>query len=232
MSGTGRQAAAPEFSTRPKLSDDIARYIRRRIFDGTYRAGSFIRLEQLATELGVSITPVREALFNLHADGLLTQQPRRGFAVRVLTARDIADVSSVQAFVGGELAARAALNITGEQIARLREIQSDLEDAYAKAEGERAVRLNHEFHRAVNVVADSATLTHVMAGVTRYAPESMFPAVEGWANQSIRHHRRIIAALASGDAERSRSTMADHLTVGVTALLRHLRALGVIDDAD
>ncbi|WP_131809753.1 GntR family transcriptional regulator, partial [Mycolicibacterium fortuitum] len=61
----------PDFAARPQLAEDVARLIRRRIFDGTYPAGKYIRLEQLADELGISVTPVREALFGLRTEGLL-----------------------------------------------------------------------------------------------------------------------------------------------------------------
>ena len=86
-------ASEPEFAARPQLSDDVARYVRRRIFNGEYRAGEYLRLDQLAVELGISVTPVREALLNLRAEGLLEQHPRRGFMVLEVTARDIADVA-------------------------------------------------------------------------------------------------------------------------------------------
>ena len=75
----------------------MARYVRNRIFDGTYAAGEYVRLDQLAAELGISVTPVREALFELRAEGLLAQQPHRGFVVLPVTGRDITDVSDVQA---------------------------------------------------------------------------------------------------------------------------------------
>ena len=73
---------------------------------------------------------MREALLNLRAEGLLVQHPRRGFMVLEVTARDIADVANVQAFIGGELAARAAENITDEQLSELKAIQDELEQAY------------------------------------------------------------------------------------------------------
>ena len=63
---------APDFAARPQLSDDVARFIRKRIFDGSYAAGTYIRLDQLAAELGISVTPVREALFALRAEGLIS----------------------------------------------------------------------------------------------------------------------------------------------------------------
>ena len=103
--------AVPEFAARPQLAEDVARYVRRRIFDGTYAAGEYVRLDQLAVELGVSVTPVREALFQLRAEGLLVQQPRRGFMVLPVTERDLPAIAHVQAPVGAALAARAEQNI-------------------------------------------------------------------------------------------------------------------------
>ena len=90
-----------------------------------------MRLDQLAAELGISVTPVREALFQLRAEGLLDQKLHRGFVVLPVTRRDITDVSDVQAHIGGELAARAAANITDEQVRELESIQAQLEVAYA-----------------------------------------------------------------------------------------------------
>ena len=223
--------SVPDFAARPQLSEDVARIIRRRIFDGTYAAGSYVRLEQLAAELGISVTPVREALFALCAEGLINQQPRRGFVVLPVTGRDVTDVANVQAHVGGELAARAASNITDDQLHELKEIQAQLEDAYAGGEDERTVRLNHEFHRAINVAADSPKLAQLMSQITRYAPESVFPAIEGWPEQSMQDHRRILSALKKRDGKLARAAMAEHLAAGAVPLIDHLIARGVVADA-
>lgn len=230
--GRAKRREEPEFAARPQLSDDVARYVRRRIFNGAYAAGEYLRLDQLAVELGISVTPVREALLNLRAEGLLVQQPRRGFMVLPVTARDIADVANVQAFIGGELAARAAENISDEQLAALRAIQDDLERAYEQDDLERTVRLNHEFHRTINVAADSPKLTQFMSGITRYAPESVFPTLAGWPRQSMKDHRRVIAAFEKRDANRARMAMAEHFTIGVAPLTDHLIERGVIADGE
>ena len=79
--------SVPDFAARPQLAEDVARFVRRRIFDGSYAAGAYVRLDQLAAELGVSVTPVREALFELKAEGLLDQQPRRLAARRLAHLR-------------------------------------------------------------------------------------------------------------------------------------------------
>ena len=222
--------SAPDFARRPQLAEDVARLVRRRIFEGTYPAGKYIRLEQLADELGISVTPVREALFGLRTEGLLTQRPRRGFLVLPVTRRDIDDVASVQGHIGGELACRAACHITDEQLGELERIQGDLEKAYAADDHECAVRLNHEFHRGVNVAADSPKLAQMMSQITRYALESVFPTVEGWPEQSTRDHRRVIAALRKRDGETARTAMSQHLCAGSTPLIEHLHRTGVLND--
>ncbi|MEZ0341252.1 GntR family transcriptional regulator [Mycobacterium sp. pV006] len=219
---------SPEFAVRPQLADDVAGYVRRRIFDGTYAAGAYVRLDQLAAELGISVTPVREALFELKAEGLLDQQPRRGFVVRPVTVRDITDVSDVQAYIGGLLAARAAANITEAQVAELTGIQNELEAAYAADDGERAVRLNHEFHKGINVAAESPKLAQLMSQITRYAPETVFPTVKGWPEQSNAHHRRVLDALARQDPDAARAAMSEHLSAGADPLIEHLSCRGVI----
>ena len=218
----------PDFRARPQLSEDVAGFVRKRIFEGTYAAGQYVRLDQLAMELGISVTPVREALFALRAEGLVAQQPRRGFVVLPLTQRDLADVANVQAHVGGELAARAALNITDDQLRELHHIQAQLEAAYAADDDERTVRLNHEFHRAINIAADSAKLAQLMSQITRYAPESVFPTIEHWPGQAVRDHRRVLDALAKHDQEQARAAMSEHLAASAIPLIDHLIERGVV----
>ena len=217
----------PQALARTQLAEDVARIVRKRIFDGTYAAGTYVRLDQLAADLGVSVTPVREALFELKAEGLLDQQPHRGFVVLPVTGRDLTDVSDVQAYIGGELAARAAANISDDQLRELKQIQSDLEDAYA-ADDERAVRLNHEFHRAINVAAESPKLAQLMSQITRYAPESVFPIIAGWPEKSNQHHRRLLAALENRDENLARTAMSEHLAAGAKPLIEHLTSRGVV----
>ncbi|MDQ1555685.1 MAG: hypothetical protein QOI02_687 [Actinomycetota bacterium] len=218
----------PESASRPQLSEAVARYVRKRIFDGAYAAGEYVRLDQLAAELGISVTPVREALFELRAEGLLAQQLHRGFVVLPVTRRDITDVADVQAHIGGELAARAASNITDGDLLELARIQRELEDAYHRDDEDLAVRLNHEFHRAINLAADSPKLAQLMSQITRYAPESVFPTIEGWPSKSTKHHRRLLAALAERDEDLARTAMSEHLSAGATPLIGHLEDRGVL----
>ncbi|PWQ88361.1 GntR family transcriptional regulator, partial [Enterococcus faecium] len=83
----------------------------------------------------------------------------------------------VQAHIGGVLASRAAELITDEQLAELERIQDELESAYPAVDHEAAVRLNHAFHRGVNLAAGSPKLAQLMGQITRFALESVYPTV-------------------------------------------------------
>lgn len=228
VQGERSDGRAGAFLERPQLADDVARHVRRRIFDGTLPAGSYVRLEQVAQDLGTSSTPVREAMLTLRGEGLVELQPRRGFVVVPVTEQDVRDVSDVQAYIGGQLAERAAKKMDTAGMAGLRAIEDEFESASAKGDADRAVVLNYEFHRAINISAASPKLAQFMANVTRYVPESVFPTMDGWTQHAIADHRRIMAALEVGDAAEARAAMSVHFTTGVDQLIIQLRNLGVL----
>src|SRR5690606_26011206 len=78
--------------TRLQLGDEAAARIRELILDGRVRPGERLRLERLALEFGVSVTPVREALKSLRSEGFVVLEPRRGFVVAPLSKRDVRDL--------------------------------------------------------------------------------------------------------------------------------------------
>jgi DNA-binding GntR family transcriptional regulator len=164
-------------------------------------------------------------------EGLLAQQPHRGFAVLPVTERHLADVANVQAHVGGKLAARAAINITDDQVRELNHVQAELEQAYAGDDHDWSVRLNHEFHRAIIVTADSPKLAQLMSQITRYAPESVFPTIEGCPRQSLKDHRRVLGALAKHDEALACAAMSEHPADGAVPLTDHLVSRGVVAQA-
>ena len=104
---------------RPQLSDEIASLLRDRIMSGVLRPGERIRLEEVAEEAGLSITPVREALLMLRAEDVVELQPRRGYVVAPLSRQDVIDVFALQGDIAGELAARVAAIVTTDQVDEL-----------------------------------------------------------------------------------------------------------------
>ena len=103
---------------RPQLSDEVAAHLRGLIMSGRMRPGERVRLEEMAEQLGVSITPVREALLTLRGEDMVELEPRRGYVVAPLSKQDILDVFTLQGDIAGELAARAASRLTGAAACR------------------------------------------------------------------------------------------------------------------
>ncbi len=168
---------------------------------------------------------MREALLNLRAEGLLVQHPRRCFMVVEFTARDLADVAQVQAYVGGELAARAAENISAEQLSELKAIQDKLEKAYQES------RFGPDGAAQPRVPPADQRRGRLAQAHTSSCPGS--PATNrsrcsrrgGWPSQSIKDHRRVIDALERRDPERpGRRWPSIHHRV--TPLTEHLIARG------
>lgn len=217
---------------RPQLSDDVSNYVRDLIVSGQVRAGEFLRLETLAAQLGTSVTPVREALVSLRGDGFVILQPRRGFMVAPFTKSDILDIYQVQAYLAGELAARACSALSAEDLDELRDLQAQLTAAYDRGEAETVEQLNHEFHRAINLAAHAPKLSQFLATATRYSPRLFFAQIAGWMQASCDDHEAVLAAFAAGDPERAREAMAQHMSKAGKLLADHLEAEGMWRDAD
>ena len=90
------------------------------------------------------------------------------------------------------------------------------------------MRLNHAFHRGVNVAAGSPKLAQLMGQITRFALESVYPTVTGWPKHSMRDHRKLLAALGQRDGDAARDAMSEHLCAAASPLIDHLTARGVI----
>ncbi|MFT4127454.1 MAG: GntR family transcriptional regulator [Gordonia sp. (in: high G+C Gram-positive bacteria)] len=206
---------------RPRLSDEVAEYVRESIVSGRLRPGEFIRPENIADELGVSATPSREGLLALQSEGMLRVEPRRGFVVAPLSADDIEDVFAGQALLAGELTARATARLADDDIAVLEQIQAELEAAAERADYDEVERLNHRFHRTIYAAARSPKLSWMLSASLNYAPRRFFATVEGWPAASAHDHRAILDSLRARDGEGARAGMAEHIRTAGRLLARH-----------
>lgn len=111
------------------LRKEIRAYIQDQIVSGRFQAGDRIVETQLAKELHVSQAPVREAILELAAMGILEERPYSGSFVRSLTLEDIEDIYNTRAFLDEYAARQAARKITPEQLAKLRELLQEMDEA-------------------------------------------------------------------------------------------------------
>ena len=211
-------------SIRLQLGDVAAAYLRDQITSGNLPAGAPVRPETVADELGISTTPAREALQALRAEGFLDLAPRRGFTVAQLDGNDIRDMFLVQAMVAGELAARAAQNITPENVAALDAIHGNLVAAAERGDLTALEELNHQFHRDINLAANSPRLAHVIRLVSRYAPRRFYATIAGWPETTVHDHTLVLDAIRSGDADTARREMSAHVHHAAEQLASHIDA--------
>ncbi|MGN6131446.1 MAG: GntR family transcriptional regulator [Nocardioidaceae bacterium] len=206
---------------RPQLNDEAASYVRQMIMSGRLRSGEFIRPDSLAEELGMSATPVREGLLSLRSEGFLRLEPRRGFIVAPLTARDIRDLFRAQALIAGELAARAAELVTPEDLSKLADLQRLLAEAAERGSEDEMESLNHQFHRVINVAADSPKLAWALLVATRNVPHRFYSTISGWPEASLRDHSELLSCLRSGDAPGARAATERHFDHAGELLAAH-----------
>lgn len=215
---------------RPQLSEEVAAALRGRIMSGELRPGARIRLEEVAAQLGVSITPVREALLTLRGEDMVELEPRKGYVVAPLSQQDILDVFQLQGDIAGELAARVAGRITEAQLAEL--VLADR--ALARATRARRVadieRAEYEFHRTVNRMAQARKLSWFLHTATRYTPARFYSADPAWRAGMRAAHEELLAAFAQSDPAAARAAMTRHFTDGADRLVKHLDDLGIWRD--
>ncbi|WP_308251886.1 GntR family transcriptional regulator [Pseudonocardia sp. KRD291] len=227
--GLPGDARRPRARDDRQLSERVAGHLREAIMAGEVQAGEFVRTEHLAEQLGVSATPVREALMILHSEGAVRWEPRRGFRVSPLSRGDVTDLFAVQAFIAGELAARAATALPDGEVDRLRAVQHALEAAARAGDAAEVDRLNHDIHRTVNRAADARRLSTVLRTLVQYVPLGYFGQVRGWADASAHDHGAVLDALERRDAGAAREAMAAHVRHIGGLLAEHLSEHGALD---
>jgi DNA-binding GntR family transcriptional regulator len=196
---------------RRQLSDEVASYVRELIMSGHLRSGEFIRQERIAEELELSATPVREGLLSLKGEGFVELKPRRGFVVAPLSASDVRDLFTAQALLAGELVSRATARMTPDDLRELNKVHRELRKAAAAGDGDAVERLNHDFHRRINLLADAPRLAWMLSISTKFAPRRFFATIPGWSKASAQDHAAILKAITDRDAEQARAAMMRHM---------------------
>lgn len=199
----------------------VADLIREGILEGRLRPGERLKEDQLAKELAVSRTPVREAIAMLQAEGLLEAQQHRGAQVRSYTPGELEEIYDLRSILEGYAARRAARRITDQELTRLRTCVEKMERLQPK-DLEHLVQQNDIFHNTILHAADSQRLV-AMVSQTRALPLT-YQSYAWYTNDQLslshEYHRRVLSALERHDAEQAEYDMRHHLFNARDALTR------------
>jgi DNA-binding GntR family transcriptional regulator len=208
------------------LHEEVADQLRQRIFDGELAPGAFLDEVQLAQELSISRTPLREALKVLTAEGLVRHEPRRGCFVAEVTEQDLDEIFPVIALLEGRCAYEAAQNASEADLQALEELHARLA-RHAKA---RRVNdyyaANFAIHEAIITLADNRWLAQVITDLRKIVKLARLQQLHapGRLEQSLSEHLAVFAALKARDAEGAEAAMRTHLTRQRGALREVARA--------
>ncbi|HSB68943.1 MAG TPA: GntR family transcriptional regulator [Candidatus Methylomirabilis sp.] len=203
----------------PSLREQIVRRLRQAIVAGEIPARTRLREPELAAQLGVSRTPLREAIRQLEAEGLVNTVPRLGTFVSEVSPRDVEDTYAIRAVLEGLAARQAAKNPDPAKVDRLREILAELGRKTAD------FRVYHEaagrFHEAILALSGNQRLQTMYQSLTNQVARfrSLSLAVPQRPEVSFREHRRIATAILSGRGAEAEKLMRSHIE-GARVILR------------
>ncbi len=196
------------------LADEIVTHVRAQILSGKMQPGAKVDQEQIAIDLDVSRSPIREALVILGQEGLVDITPRRGAFVSRIRREDVIDHYQLFGLVAGRVAAMAAVEFSTEQQYKLK----DIHDQFVKADMSDAAQLNHDFHALINSVAPGRT-RWLLAHLERSIPAGFVGDSPGWMPKAVADHQLILDAIMRSDGSGARQAMEAHLNdAGKTAV--------------
>lgn len=201
------------FSNGFSLTDEIADIIRERILKGEYRIGEKIKENQIATELKVSRTPIREAFKQLENEGLIDYIPNRGCFAKGFTRQDIEDIYAVRKALEVLAVEWAVSRIDDEQLAELQR-QSDLMEFYTtRKDSKRVLDVNADFHDIIYNAAGSRFMAQVLRSYKEYIEQTrkVLYYEQDCLTDIFSEHREILEAIKRRDSAGAKAAMARHL---------------------
>jgi DNA-binding GntR family transcriptional regulator len=216
---------------RQSLPETLAESLRERILNGDFKEGDALIQDAIAQEYDVSRMPVREALRQLEASGLVVMKIHKGAVVTSVPTEQIAELFELRSLLECDILARAIPRITDEHLATARSILTQLEHSYQRRDVASWGRLNWEFHRSLYIAADRVQTLSILQGINlqtdRYIRLHLLltQAIE----KAEQEHREILRLCTLRDAERAVPYLREHILNASRTLLVALRQSRTVD---
>jgi DNA-binding GntR family transcriptional regulator len=199
------------------LYEEVAELLRQRIFARELEPGSWIDELRIAEALGISRTPLREALKVLAAEGLVTMKVRRGAYVTEVSDKDLRDVYHLLALLESDAARVVAQTASDDQLRQISALHKELEKSVE--DRDRFFEINEAFHMLLLSVADNRWRDQMVADLRKVMKLNRHSSLfkEGRIEQSLTEHQAIVQALISKQPELAAERMSAHFSNGLEA---------------
>jgi len=200
------------------VREHVAGVLRKAILIGELQEGQEITLKEIASEVGVSSMPVREAFQMLALEGLIKLRPNKGAVVLEINEKTIRDHYATRGLLEGEAAALASKNSV--DVSEIESIQALAEEALAANNYNEYNKHNQAFHVAIWAAAGNAKIANMLASL--WNGMSMGPRItkEDYAILSNKEHRKIATAIKNHDAAKARAAMHKHIARSMEDILK------------
>lgn len=195
------------------LSVTVFNKLEEDILNGRYKIGESLTESKISAELGVSRTPVREAVRQLEQEGLVKIVPNKGAVVLGISSKDIEDICTIRVLIEGLAARWGAEKITDEEIKELREMIELAEYYTEKGNYHKLQKLDNEFHEKIYEVAKSKPLQFMLKTFHHYTQKARELSFEtpGRAPKALNEHKAIFEAIIEKDADMAEKYMYKHI---------------------
>ncbi len=183
------------------------------ILNGVYKAGESFTESRVAEDLGVSRTPVREAIRQLELEGLVSYIPNKGATVNGLTKEDVQDIGEIRMKIEGIAARRASVKITKQQIAELEEVLALEAFHTERMELSALLQLDSRFHDIIFIASGSRLLGQTLRQFHHYLQQVRDMSMQSAerAEKTLVEHRSIFEAIKNGMSEQAEMQMVHHV---------------------
>lgn len=205
------------------LRKHVYKEIEKAILDGVFAPGDALAEGKLSTELGVSRTPVREALMQLELEGLIKTVPNKGAVVVGVTEKDINDIYTIRTRIEGLATRGAAENISDDELAALREVV-ELQEYFVTREDYLQVwHLDNRFHEIIYDACGSRPLKQMLSLFHNYIQKAREDSVKsGRAAASTAEHRAILDMISAHDIAGAETAMVIHVNHARDAFFEYM----------
>ncbi len=223
----------PDMPVSQGLPDRIYSALKHRILTCSLTPGQRLIEKELSVELGVSRTPLREALNRLALESLVSLTPYRGYAVSPIHMRDIRNLSELRLIVEAEASALAADRATEEEIDQLRILAPLDYTPGDRATYVRYLRANSAFHQALVRCTHNERLASVAASVLDQIQRPLYLALDIGlqADNATAEHYELVAAIGARDADRSRNLAAEQIRRAEMRIVAAVSAANLGEDS-